>query len=77
MASEREDLAVVVTGCDSGFGKALALELLSRGYTVFACCLQARYLVITPSILSRLQRLRLLPNLRARAKVRVRVSEGP
>ena len=40
VASEREDLAVVVTGCDSGFGKALALELLSRGYTVFACCLQ-------------------------------------
>ena len=36
MASEREDLAIVITGCDSGFGRALALELLSRGYTVFA-----------------------------------------
>jgi len=36
----RAALAVVITGCDSGFGHTVAIELSSRGYTVFACCLQ-------------------------------------
>ena len=36
---ERANLAVFITGCDSGFGRALALHLLGRGYTVFAGCL--------------------------------------
>jgi len=31
--------AVLVTGCDSGFGKATALRLSSKGITVFAACL--------------------------------------
>lgn len=39
--SERSKLGVVITGCDSGFGRALALELAGRGYSVFACCLSA------------------------------------
>ncbi|KAJ8603910.1 hypothetical protein CTAYLR_009710 [Chrysophaeum taylorii] len=30
--------AVVITGCDSGFGKLLAVELSARGYAVFAGC---------------------------------------
>jgi len=30
--------AIVVTGCDSGFGYAAALDLAQRGYTVFALC---------------------------------------
>jgi len=37
--SERARMAVVVTGCDSGFGRAVALALSRRGYTVFAGCL--------------------------------------
>ena len=37
--SERADLAVVITGCDSGFGRGLALHLAHKGYTVFAGCL--------------------------------------
>ncbi|RWR99895.1 D-beta-hydroxybutyrate dehydrogenase-like protein, partial [Dinothrombium tinctorium] len=32
--------AVVITGCDSGFGHMLALSLVKRGFTVYACCLQ-------------------------------------
>jgi NAD(P)-dependent dehydrogenase (short-subunit alcohol dehydrogenase family) len=40
-ASARSRLAVVVTGCDSGFGRSLAIELAQRGYTVFACCLNS------------------------------------
>jgi hypothetical protein len=35
----RHDLAVVITGCDSGFGKELALWTATAGYTVFAGCL--------------------------------------
>lgn len=31
--------AVVITGCDSGFGKALALKLCEKGYAVFAGCI--------------------------------------
>ena len=37
----RSRMAVVVTGCDSGFGRALAIDLAARGYTVFAGCLNA------------------------------------
>jgi hypothetical protein len=32
-------LAVVITGCDSGFGRELALRAADAGYTVFAGCL--------------------------------------
>ena len=32
-------LAVVITGCDSGFGEALALRAAAAGFTVFAGCL--------------------------------------
>ncbi len=31
--------AVVITGCDTGFGNGLARRLDSLGYRVFACCL--------------------------------------
>jgi 3-hydroxybutyrate dehydrogenase len=34
-----KDRAVVVTGCDSGFGNALAERLHALGFTVFACFL--------------------------------------
>lgn len=37
-----EDLsskAVLITGCDSGFGRELALRCISEGFTVFAGCL--------------------------------------
>jgi len=34
------ELAVVVTGCDSGFGKELALWAAEAGYVVFAGCLK-------------------------------------
>ena len=37
---DRAQLAVLVTGRDTGFGRALALELVQRGYTVFAGRLQ-------------------------------------
>jgi len=30
--------AVLITGCDTGFGNSLAQELDSKGYTVFATC---------------------------------------
>eukprot|EP00592_Proboscia_alata_P006738 CAMPEP_0194354280 /NCGR_PEP_ID=MMETSP0174-20130528/2472_1 /TAXON_ID=216777 /ORGANISM="Proboscia alata, Strain PI-D3" /LENGTH=401 /DNA_ID=CAMNT_0039123177 /DNA_START=206 /DNA_END=1411 /DNA_ORIENTATION=+ len=33
------ELAVCITGCDSGFGKLLASKLSSRGFVVFAGCL--------------------------------------
>ena len=36
------DLAVVITGCDSGFGHELALAAADAGYTVFAGCLNAQ-----------------------------------
>ncbi|KAJ8318543.1 hypothetical protein KUTeg_003634 [Tegillarca granosa] len=44
-----KDKAVLITGCDSGFGQSLALRLDKLGYTVFAGCLLsdregARYL---------------------------------
>ncbi|WKY13123.1 hypothetical protein Q1695_004161 [Nippostrongylus brasiliensis] len=31
--------AVLITGCDSGFGRELALRCISEGFTVFAGCL--------------------------------------
>jgi len=39
--SERAKLGIVVTGCDSGFGRTLAVHLARSGYTVFAGCLAA------------------------------------
>lgn len=33
--------AVIITGCDTGFGNALARKLDKIGFTVFACCLYA------------------------------------
>lgn len=36
----KTQLAVVVTGCDSGIGKELAVCLASEGFVVFAGCLQ-------------------------------------
>lgn len=37
---EGKELAVVITGCDSGFGQQLAFALAGKGYTVFAGCLR-------------------------------------
>ncbi|KAM4693323.1 D-beta-hydroxybutyrate dehydrogenase, mitochondrial [Discoglossus pictus] len=37
--SEQGDKAVLVTGCDSGFGFSLAKHLHSKGFIVFAGCL--------------------------------------
>ncbi|KIH46717.1 hypothetical protein ANCDUO_23228 [Ancylostoma duodenale] len=31
--------AVLITGCDSGFGRELALRCIAKGFTVFAGCL--------------------------------------
>lgn len=36
------DKAIVITGCDSGFGKQLALTLARKGFRVYACCLTQR-----------------------------------
>ena len=33
---------VLITGCDTGFGHRLAIELHDLGFTVFACCLDER-----------------------------------
>lgn len=33
------ELGVFITGCDSGFGKALALDLEEKGFIIFAACL--------------------------------------
>ena len=35
-----KELAVVVTGCDTGFGKELVYSLVSRGFVVFPACLK-------------------------------------
>lgn len=37
---ERYELAVAVTGCDTGFGQAVAIHLAERGFHVFAGCLE-------------------------------------
>lgn len=34
-----KELAIFVTGCDSGFGQAMALDLSEKGFYVFAGCL--------------------------------------
>ncbi|XP_072265731.1 D-beta-hydroxybutyrate dehydrogenase, mitochondrial-like [Pyxicephalus adspersus] len=34
-----EERAILITGCDSGFGNQLARRLLDMGFTVFATCL--------------------------------------
>ncbi len=34
------ELAVVITGCDTGFGRDVALRAAEAGYTVFAGCLK-------------------------------------
>ena len=39
-AAARYEMAVVITGCDSGFGREFALSAADAGYTVFAGCLQ-------------------------------------
>ncbi|VDO63153.1 unnamed protein product, partial [Heligmosomoides polygyrus] len=36
--------AVLITGCDSGFGRELALRCISEGFTVFAGCLTEKCL---------------------------------
>lgn len=37
-----QDKAIVITGCDSGFGRTLALKLGQKGFKVYACCLTQR-----------------------------------
>jgi NAD(P)-dependent dehydrogenase (short-subunit alcohol dehydrogenase family) len=41
-AGESIELAVLVTGCDTGFGKELAVRLLEQGFVVFVGCLQEK-----------------------------------
>ena len=38
--TQKYEMAVVITGCDGGFGKELALWAVDAGYVVFAGCLQ-------------------------------------
>lgn len=43
-----DDKSVLITGCDSGFGLALAKHLHKLGFTVFAgCLLKVMYYVLT------------------------------
>eukprot|EP00527_Entomoneis_sp_CCMP2396_P003736 CAMPEP_0198140672 /NCGR_PEP_ID=MMETSP1443-20131203/3803_1 /TAXON_ID=186043 /ORGANISM="Entomoneis sp., Strain CCMP2396" /LENGTH=388 /DNA_ID=CAMNT_0043803177 /DNA_START=94 /DNA_END=1260 /DNA_ORIENTATION=+ len=37
---QQQELAVVISGCDSGFGKELAIVSAQEGFVVFAGCLQ-------------------------------------
>eukprot|EP00591_Stephanopyxis_turris_P003758 CAMPEP_0195526588 /NCGR_PEP_ID=MMETSP0794_2-20130614/27744_1 /TAXON_ID=515487 /ORGANISM="Stephanopyxis turris, Strain CCMP 815" /LENGTH=303 /DNA_ID=CAMNT_0040657315 /DNA_START=285 /DNA_END=1193 /DNA_ORIENTATION=+ len=37
--NSKKELAVCITGCDSGFGRDLSFALSERGFTVFAGCL--------------------------------------
>ncbi|KAJ3349207.1 Retinol dehydrogenase 5 [Entophlyctis luteolus] len=49
----REELAgnaVVISGCDSGFGQMVTLELLSLGMDVFAGCLTPQGDLIVPAV---------------------------
>jgi len=39
---QKYELGIVVTGCDSGFGKELALWAADAGYIVFAGCLEKK-----------------------------------
>ena len=36
---DEEEFAVLITGCDSGFGKEIAIRLAKEGFVVFAGCL--------------------------------------
>ncbi|ETO17116.1 estradiol 17-beta-dehydrogenase 2, partial [Reticulomyxa filosa] len=38
----RKRKCILITGCDSGFGRAVALELDKLGYTVIATCLEEK-----------------------------------
>jgi hypothetical protein len=38
--NNKVELAVVITGCDSGFGKELVFRLAAEGFVVFAGCLK-------------------------------------
>lgn len=38
--------AIVITGCDSGFGKELALDCARKGYHVFAACLKKESMAV-------------------------------
>ncbi|KXS20054.1 NAD(P)-binding protein [Gonapodya prolifera JEL478] len=37
--SRREGLGIVITGCDTGFGRVSAVNLAKKGFTVYAGCL--------------------------------------
>ncbi|KAJ1561597.1 hypothetical protein HK405_003407 [Cladochytrium tenue] len=39
VAANTRNLSVLVTGCDSGFGRTIAVSLAARGFHVFAGCL--------------------------------------
>lgn len=39
MRIKSKNHAVLITGCDSGFGNLLARKLDAAGFKVFACCL--------------------------------------
>jgi 11-cis-retinol dehydrogenase len=43
---ESVELAVVVTGCDTGFGKDLAVQLSEKGFVVFVGCLLEKSLTL-------------------------------
>ena len=40
--NDDEELAVITTGCDSGFGQKLAFALAQKGYVIFAGCLSPK-----------------------------------
>jgi hypothetical protein len=40
LQQSNKELAVVITGCDSGFGKELVFRLAAEGFVVFAGCLK-------------------------------------
>lgn len=40
ISTDDDELAVVITGCDTGFGKDLAFQLATNGFQVFAGCVK-------------------------------------
>ena len=42
--NQKLDMAVCITGCDSGFGREMAMWAADAGYTVFAGCLDVKHL---------------------------------